>query len=144
LAARTAADLAAKSGSELHVLTVAPEIGEFDQLVGMQLVGSYVETLQAIEQETRGILEEQAKNIEEAGGTVEDTHLEIGEPYPGVGEPPDRAIVHLSEDKGAALIVIGSRGHGGVRRAVMGSVSDSVVRHALCPVLMVRRAQAEV
>jgi nucleotide-binding universal stress UspA family protein len=75
LAARTAADLAARSGSELHVRTVAPEIGGFDQLVGMQPVDSYVEILQAIEQETRRILEEQAKKIEEAGGTVEDTHL---------------------------------------------------------------------
>jgi nucleotide-binding universal stress UspA family protein len=34
--------------------------------------------------------------------------------------------------------VMGSRGHGGVRRALMGSVSDSVVRHAHCPVLVVR------
>lgn len=61
MAARTAADPAARRGSELHVRSVAPEIGKFDQLVGMQPVGSYVETLQAIEQETRGILEEQAE-----------------------------------------------------------------------------------
>jgi nucleotide-binding universal stress UspA family protein len=33
---------------------------------------------------------------------------------------------------------MGSRGLGGVRRALMGSVSDSVVRHAPCPVLVVR------
>jgi nucleotide-binding universal stress UspA family protein len=32
---------------------------------------------------------------------------------------------------------MGSRGLGGVRRALMGSVSDSVVRHAHCPVLVV-------
>ncbi len=55
-----------------------------------------------------------------------------------MGEPPDRAIVHLSEGMGADLIVMGSRGHGGVRRALMGSVSDSVVRHAHCPVTVVR------
>jgi nucleotide-binding universal stress UspA family protein len=34
--------------------------------------------------------------------------------------------------------VMGSRGLGGIRRALMGSVSDSVVRHAHCPVLVVR------
>jgi nucleotide-binding universal stress UspA family protein len=34
---------------------------------------------------------------------------------------------------------VGSRGLGGIRRALMGSVSDSVVRHAHCPVLVVRK-----
>jgi nucleotide-binding universal stress UspA family protein len=33
---------------------------------------------------------------------------------------------------------MGSRGHGRLRRALMGSVSDSVVRHAHCPVMVVR------
>jgi nucleotide-binding universal stress UspA family protein len=39
---------------------------------------------------------------------------------------------------GAGLIVIGSRGRGGLRRALLGSVSDSVIRHAHCPVLVIR------
>jgi nucleotide-binding universal stress UspA family protein len=34
--------------------------------------------------------------------------------------------------------VMGSRGRGGIRRALMGSVSDSVVRHAHCPVMVTR------
>ena len=52
---------------------------------------------------------------------------------------PDREVVHLSEgDRGPGLIIMGSRGLGGVRRALMGSVSDCVVRHAHCPVLIVR------
>jgi nucleotide-binding universal stress UspA family protein len=50
--------------------------------------------------------------------------------------------VHLSEEIGAGLIILGSRGLGGVRRALMGSVSDSVVRHAHCPVLIVREEEA--
>jgi nucleotide-binding universal stress UspA family protein len=33
---------------------------------------------------------------------------------------------------------MGSRGQGGLRRALMGSVSDAVVRHAHCPVLVIR------
>jgi len=32
----------------------------------------------------------------------------------------------------------GSRGREGIRRALMGSVSDAVVRHAHCPVMVVR------
>jgi nucleotide-binding universal stress UspA family protein len=77
------------------------------------------------------ILEEQARKITEAGGLVEGTHLKVG-------QPEDRAIVGFAEDTGVGLIVIGSRGRGGIRRALMGSVSDSVVRHAHCPVMIVR------
>ena len=51
---------------------------------------------------------------------------------------PDKEVVHLSEEIGAGLIIMGSRGLGGIRRALMGSVSDSVVRHAHCPVMIVR------
>ena len=43
----------------------------------------------------------------------------------------DLEIVALAEELGAGLIVIGRSGTRGVRRALMGSVSDSVVRHAL-------------
>jgi nucleotide-binding universal stress UspA family protein len=54
------------------------------------------------------------------------------------GERREQAIVHLADEIGAGLIIIGSRGLGGLRRALMGSVSDSAVRHAHCPVLVVR------
>ena len=59
-----------------------------------------------------------------------EAHLRIGK--------PDEEIVSQAEELGAGLIVIGSRGLGGIRCALMGSVSDSVVRHAHCPVLVVR------
>lgn len=48
-------------------------------------------------------------------------------------------LVALAEDIGAGLIVMGSRGRGGIRRALMSSVSDLVVRHAHRPVLVVRK-----
>ena len=48
---------------------------------------------------------------------------------------PGPAICELAESAGASAIVIGTRGRGGVRRAVLGSVSDHVVRHAPCPVV---------
>jgi len=47
-------------------------------------------------------------------------------------------IAGLGEEIGVGLIVTGSRGLGGMGRALMGSVSDSVVRHAHCPVMVVR------
>ena len=44
----------------------------------------------------------------------------------------------LAEEMGAGLIVTGSRGQGSIKRALMGSVSSSVVHHAHCPVMVVR------
>ncbi len=52
------------------------------------------------------------------------------------GDPP-RALVALAAELGATTLVIGTRGRGGLKRAVLGSVSDHVVRHAPCAVLIV-------
>lgn len=47
-------------------------------------------------------------------------------------------ICELASERGARAIVIGSRGHGGFKRAVLGSVSDQIVRHAPCTVVVTR------
>ena len=46
------------------------------------------------------------------------------------------AICDLAAALPASVIVVGSRGRGGFRRAVLGSVSDHIVRHAPCPVVV--------
>jgi len=51
---------------------------------------------------------------------------------------PGEAIVNAAEAEGVDLIVVGSHGRGQVERFLLGSVSDYVVRHAGCPVLVVR------
>ena len=78
----------------------------------------------------RGHLDEQMRQVGQSGGEVVEVHARIGR--------PDAEIVGLADELGAGLIVLGSRGLGPLRRALMGSVSDSVVRHAHCPVLVVR------
>jgi nucleotide-binding universal stress UspA family protein len=45
-------------------------------------------------------------------------------------------ICEFAGEAGAAAIVIGSRGRGGFKRALLGSVSDYVVRNAPCPVIV--------
>src|SRR3712207_2674630 len=54
-----------------------------------------------------------------------------------MGTPVD-AILDLGEEIGADLIVMGSRGHGPLGRLILGSVSEGVVHHAPCPVLVLR------
>jgi nucleotide-binding universal stress UspA family protein len=49
---------------------------------------------------------------------------------------PASAICMLAEELDAAAVVIGTRGHGGLKRAVLGSVSDHVVRNAPCTVIV--------
>ena len=133
LAASTAADIANSTNSELHLLTVAP--GNPDPVYHIHEGGlryeTYQQALEAIKGEAQQVLDEQVQEIEGAGGSVKVAYLRIG-------ERRDQAIVHLAEELGAGLIVMGSRGLGGVRRALMGSVSDSVVHHAHCPVMIVR------
>ena len=48
------------------------------------------------------------------------------------------AQVLLDAAAGADLLVVGSRGHGGFAEALLGSVSQHCVQHALCPVVVVR------
>jgi nucleotide-binding universal stress UspA family protein len=49
-----------------------------------------------------------------------------------------KAIVERARDLGADLIAMTTHGHGGLKRAVLGSVADEVVRTAPCAVLLVR------
>jgi nucleotide-binding universal stress UspA family protein len=137
LAAQTAIDLANKTGSELHVvyadmLPYSPALYEGYQ-EGVD-VGVYVqdesEELMRIGQ---GRLDEQVRKIKAAGGSVAQAHYRVGR--------PDAEITALAEEIGAGLIVVGSRGLGGLRRTMLGSVSDSVVRHAHCPVMVVRKEE---
>jgi nucleotide-binding universal stress UspA family protein len=128
LAALRAVELADATDSELHVVHVG---------VVPIFLKSYPGTLgydrklyEQIEEVSRELLRKQSWRVKAAGGTVAGAHLKMG--------AVDLEIVALAEELGADLIVMGSRGLGGVRRALMGSVSDSVVRHAHCPVLVVR------
>lgn len=129
LAAETAAALATRTGSELHVLTAGPEYPYYEL---PDAPARFEEVLEEQKRATREVLDDQVGRIEASGVKVEEAHLTMG-------ERPDRAIVNLAEKLGAGLVVVGSRGLGPLRRVAVGSVSDSVVRHAHCPVLVVRK-----
>ncbi len=50
--------------------------------------------------------------------------------------PPGPALCDEAERLGARALVVGTRGHGGLKRAVLGSVADHLVRNAPCPVVV--------
>ena len=52
--------------------------------------------------------------------------------------PTWHGIVSLADEVGADVVVCGSRGHGGLRSALLGSVSQGVMHHAHRPVLVIR------
>ena len=127
LAAASAADLAEKTNSDLHVLTVGPDLPLYEL---PEHPAEFEDVLRKNRGEAKEMLEQQAKQIEEAGVTINETHLREGRAA--------EEIVEVAEEIGAGLIVMGSRGHGRLRRTLLGSVSDAVVRHAHCPVTVVR------
>jgi nucleotide-binding universal stress UspA family protein len=51
---------------------------------------------------------------------------------------PARRILEVAQESGCDLIVMGFHGHGRLHHALMGSVSDSVLRHSGLPVLLMR------
>ena len=136
LAARTAADLAEKTGSELHIVYVGGEgfyetpPVEFATLDPTWVVREYPDLLSDLERTERELLDNEVEKVLAAGGTVTQAHLSMGKVAP--------EIIGVAEEIDAGLIVVGSRGQGGIRRALLGSVSESVVKHAHCPVLVVR------
>ncbi len=130
LATQAATELSRETGSEVHVVYVLPTPA---QLIGHHSYSAEIREslIGGAERDAETFLKEQAEKIGSDGGKVAETHLRSGD--------PDKEILRTAEALGVGLIVIGSRGLGALTRALMGSVSDSVVRHAHCPVLVVRK-----
>jgi len=126
LALTTAADLANSTESELHVL----HVGELP-LVYHPERHAYRTQYEEQEKEAQQLLEAQVERIDGAGTTVTQAHLRMG-------APDDEILRFCDEQGGFGLLVMGSRGLGPIKRRLMGSVSESVVRHAHCPVLVAR------
>lgn len=53
-----------------------------------------------------------------------------------IGRPGAQVLAVLDDDRTFDLVVMGSHGHTGVTRLLLGSVAEKVVRHARCPVLV--------
>ena len=139
LATEAAVEIAIKTRSELHLVYVRSDPllttlyeGEYPRGV-QDLDHEFDEELESAGRAAQEVLDAAVRKVDSLGGAVAQAHLMEGR--------APQEIVSLAEDSGIGLIVMGSRGRGGVSRTLMGSVSDSVVRHAHCPVLVVRAYQ---
>src|SRR3712207_5934944 len=128
LATRAAVEVAEGTGSELHVVYVEP-LPDFMKN-GHGTPGYDRELYEMIEKEARETLRELTWRVKVAGGTLTEAHLRMGV----VAEE----IMGLAGELEVGLIIVGSRGLGSIRRTLAGSVSESVFRHAHCPVMVVR------
>jgi nucleotide-binding universal stress UspA family protein len=127
LAALRAVELTESTDSELHVVHVGVLPTFLESYPGT--LGYSGKLYEQIEEDSRELLRELSWRVKVAGGTVAGTHLRMG--------AVDLEIVALAKELGVDLIVMGCRGHRGIRRAIEGSISDGVIRHAPCPVLVV-------
>lgn len=124
-----AAGLASRAGYPLHVLrawkiTTAPQPATLEP--------GYVPPLEDFE---KAVLEELEAHVAAAGL---DPELPVT-CHVAHGNPARRLIESAA---GADLLVVGARGLGGFAGLVLGSVSDQCVRHAPCPVTVVRTGTA--
>ena len=140
-----AVELCEQTGSQLHLVYVgedasysapliSPEAADLEGVAREDPV--LIEQLQQqSDQMARRVLDTEVQKVREAGGTVAQAHLRMGK--------ADIEIVELAKEIDAGLLILGSRGSGMIKRALIGSVSDSVVRHAHCPVTVVRQDKDE-
>ncbi len=108
-------------GGELKVISVVDVPSEF-----------YAEAPKAVEdliKKAKGFVED-VKKIVEASGIKATTFVGEGETF--------EAITNLAKKEKADVIFMGSHGRTGIKRLLMGSVTEKVIGYAPCPVLIVK------
>lgn len=116
-----AVDIARRSGAELHLVHVWHDV---------HTPHGHAFVKRELHQQGREILDGELKRIGEVGGIGPRAHLREGRTID--------EVVATGDEIDADLIVVGSRGHGGLRRMLLGSHSDGIVHCSHRPVLVVR------
>jgi nucleotide-binding universal stress UspA family protein len=130
-AAKYAADLAKKYQAKLTLLTVFDPPGVLPADIGDMLVSVDTAALTAQAEHVQDAIEKHVQDVLTAEGMTDfECRREVGHPVD--------MILGVAGRMAADLIVLGSRGLGGLQSFLLGSVSDRVLHHAHCPVLIVR------
>lgn len=122
-------ELSRQFGAELHLLhVVSDSIGVYS--VEMEMVGASSFAYNVVEAEKQAV-----QQLAELPGEVgRDCRIvratEVG--IPGID------VTRYAKEKNIDLIVVSTHGYTGLAHFLMGSIAESIVRHAPCPVLTVR------
>jgi nucleotide-binding universal stress UspA family protein len=121
-----ACEIAGPFGATVHLLHVIgiPVLGVPE--LGVALTSTVIDSMVREDQEALDELADRKRNM-----------AKFGEVMLRTGDARD-LINQTAKDLGVDLIVMGTHGRRGVSRALLGSVTESVVRTAPCPVLTVR------
>ena len=121
------------AGHEISVLTVAetavPVAAGFTPGLYDQVLESYARSADEARAEVRAESSGEARRLVDAGFAATPIALE--------GDPATE-IVRFAGQRGIGTIVMGTRGHTGLTRLLLGSVARNVLLHAPCSVLIVR------
>lgn len=125
--------LALKENDEIKIIDVI-EVGV---PLGVDIYGGYLPDQQELEDKAKGrALSVLDKTAEKIRSVVDNEGVNITTEVL-VGKPESK-IVERAEEMSANLIVVGSHGYKAWERLLLGSVSDAVVHHSPCSVLVVR------
>jgi universal stress protein A len=122
-----AAELARNSTAPLVILHVS-ETSAWQAIMGFQLVPEVIQ--QATNSEAKELARWEA-HAKELGVKQVSTRLLAGAPW-------DQIVTAARDDGAIDLIVMGTHGRTGLQHVLLGSVAEKTVRHAPCPVLVVR------
>ncbi|HVH47733.1 MAG TPA: universal stress protein [Labilithrix sp.] len=128
-AVTVAHQLAKRSGAKLAVCHVMPSLQQSNMLFP-QAVGPTALALADFERRAGEAVSERVQNLLGAEGQAVEIFVESGADY--------AELVSRAEAFRADLVVVASHGHTGMKRALLGGVSDKVVRYAHSSVLVVR------
>jgi len=117
-----ARDIAKLFNAEIFIVHVYPRVSD---LLGYKEYETIVRYRIAAGEK---IIEEAGKELELSGLTFQTELLE---------GPLAEAILNVAETRDADLIVLGARGMSSLKGLLLGSVSQKVIYHAACPVLVV-------
>jgi nucleotide-binding universal stress UspA family protein len=130
LALEYAVDLSLKMGADLTLLHVYQAPG-YAMPEGLGVVMAGPEEMAAVVSGVDDLMKQWKADAEALGARVVQTATELG------GTPVE--IVRVATAGGHDLIVMGTHGRTGIGHALLGSTAERVIRHAPCPVLVVRQ-----
>ena len=122
LAVKRAGQYTSLANVDLTLLTILEDVVSYKKIPNTPI---YRER----KKEAEKILRKAKKNLKDHGVDCK-TKIAVG--------PIAAEVVRIAEEGGYTSIFVGSRGNRGLRRMLLGSVADDVIRHAHCPVTIIR------